>query len=154
MEVWYPLGFCFRMSPVGQNVLFTMTATQLGLLSPTRCRLRKRVLWQLHLRLFSPILPFPLGPLREARVGPLPRLLWLSLLPGWSQKPSTRFCMSILTTEQILLSPWHAVGLKCNSHSQMLPGNRRGAISCTHSRRGGGGSERDGNATGREPVLK
>lgn len=62
--------------------------------------------------------------------------------------------MSILTTEQIFLSPWHAVGLKCNSHSQMLSGCGRGAISCTHSRGGGGGLERDENATGREPVLK
>lgn len=148
-KVWYPLGFCFWMSPVGQNVFVTMTETQLGLLSPTRCHLRKLVLWQLPLRLFSPSLSLPLWAPQGSQVRAT------SSPSTWLVSEALHRLLHVnLTTEQIFLSPWHAVGLKCNSHSQMLPGSGRGAISCTHSRRGGGGLEQDENATGREPVLK
>lgn len=57
--------------------------------------------------------------------------------------------MLILTAEQIFLSPWHAVGLKCNTHSQMLPGFglREGSRQLhTQAEGGGGGLEQDANA--------
>lgn len=55
--------------------------------------------------------------------------------------------MLILTAEQIFLSPWHAVGLKCNTHSQMLPGFGEGSRQLhTQAERGGGGLEQDANA--------
>ena len=66
--------------------------------------------------------------------------------------------MLILTAEQIFLSPGHAVGLRSNSHSHMLPGSGRGATSCRHRAGGGGGGwepER-GRRTpgGRQPALE
>lgn len=64
--------------------------------------------------------------------------------------------MLILTTEQIFPSPWHAVGLQCNSHSQMLPGWGGGSAQRrTQSSRGEAEAWSGMQMpTGREPILK
>lgn len=54
-------------------------------------------------------------------------------------------CMLILTTEQLCLAPWQAVGLKWNSHSQMLEAQE--GVKTAHQ--GGGGRDigQDANAS-------
>lgn len=52
--------------------------------------------------------------------------------------------MLILTTEQLCLAPWQAVGLKWNSHSQMLESQERVRV----ANQGGGGGD-----TGQDAIA-